>query len=95
MPLSSADLLQNVLEKKPSEFAGNFSSMVQDRVRDLIAGKRVEVAQNLFGTPPIEMASTVDTTDTGEAETGEGEAPEAGTEDQPETEEIPDDQETA
>lgn len=94
MPLSTNDLLQNVLEKKPSEFAGNFSSMVQDRVRDLIAGKRAEVAQSLFGTPPLEMA---DTTDTGEveAQAGEGETPEAGTEDQPETEETPDDQETA
>lgn len=58
---TTMDLVQNVTEKKPSEFQANFSELVTDRVRDLLAGKRVEIAKTLF-TPPVEQpAPVVDT----------------------------------
>lgn len=49
---TAMDLVQNTMDKKPGEFNNNFSELVTDRVRDIIAGKRVELAQNFFGSPP-------------------------------------------
>ena len=46
---TTLDLVANVTEKKPSEFQTNFASLVTDRIRDLVAAKRIEVAKNLFG----------------------------------------------
>lgn len=46
------DLIKNVVDQKPAEFAQSF----QDRIRDIISGKvadrKVQLAQTLFGQAP-------------------------------------------
>lgn len=46
---TALDLVHNTMEKKPGEFQTNFAGLVTDKIADIIAGKRIELAQSVFG----------------------------------------------
>jgi len=48
MPTTAVELVKNVMEKKPSEFGNNFAELVQDRIRELVVAKRMDVAGSMF-----------------------------------------------
>ena len=76
MPKTTLELVQNIADKKPSEFETNFAELVTDRIRDVLATKRQEVAQNLFSPPqqaPVETPAENGETPTETEKTTEGE----------------------
>lgn len=51
---TALDLVHNTMDKKPGEFQTNFAGLVTDKIADIIAGKRIELAQTVFGGVPPE-----------------------------------------
>jgi len=48
------DLVQPVIDAKPIDFDNAFAELMQARVADMVAAKKIEVAQNFFGDNPPE-----------------------------------------
>src|SRR3990172_2277183 len=44
-------LIQNLVDEKPSEFAQTFDSLLKDRIGDLVANRKLELSQAVFGAP--------------------------------------------
>lgn len=62
---TALDLVHNTMAKTPGEFQTNFSGLVTDKIAELIAGKRIELAQSIFGgVPPNEPDDEVDPPET-------------------------------
>ena len=74
--ITPIELIGNVIDKKPGEAAENFADLVLDRIQDVVAAKRIEVAKNLFGYdhPEVEDEPT-ETNDNNEPEETETEEP--------------------
>lgn len=57
---TALDLVHNTMDKKPGEFQTNFSGLVTDKIAEIIAGKRIELAKSVFGGVPPEEPDEVD-----------------------------------
>lgn len=44
-------LVQSVFDEKPQQFVDNFDAIMRDRVSDLVAQRKLDLQQNLFGAP--------------------------------------------
>lgn len=86
---TALDLVHNTMAKTPGEFQTNFAGLVTDKIADIIAGKRIELAQSVFGgVPPNEPNDEVDPPETDDDEFD-------GAEDDVEVEDKDDDEEEA
>ncbi len=45
------DLIKNLVDQKPSEFASTFDQLIKDRISQKVADKKVELSSTLFGSP--------------------------------------------
>ena len=64
------ELIQSIIDAKPVEFDKQFASLVQDRVTNLVADKKIEIAQTFF-SPPEEEAADDEVTDEPSEEEGD------------------------
>ncbi len=49
--VETSDLVRNVVDKTPSEFASTFDALLKDRIAQKVADKKLELSQSLFGAP--------------------------------------------
>lgn len=61
---TSIDLVKHVIEKKPSDFSTNFAELVTDRLKDLVAARKVDIASKLFSNPDQQSAAPSPPVDT-------------------------------
>lgn len=66
-------IVKDIIDNNPSAAMDKMNDTMMDRVRDAIAGKRQEVAQNLLGTEPQEDEVETEVEDTETDETTEPE----------------------
>lgn len=52
--MEAINLIQLAADANPSKFQDVFNELIADKVRDAIAAKKIEVAQNYFATPQPE-----------------------------------------
>ena len=69
------DLIHQSVDDKPSEFATTFDELIKDRVAAAVAGKKVELAQRLFGNPELDDEPEEETPIEDEPENGDEETP--------------------
>ena len=56
MPITSMDLVANILDNKPAEVSAGFHQMMMDKVHAIVNDHKKVVAANLFGggeTPTV------------------------------------------
>jgi len=63
--IESHELMQSVIDAKPVNFDTDFAALMQARVAELVADKKIEIAQNFFG----DQDATVEVSDELEADT--------------------------
>lgn len=56
-------IVQNIANDKPADAMDQVNDLMLDKARDAIAGKRQEVAADLFGEPQQEFEAEVDETE--------------------------------
>lgn len=53
MPLTSMDLVANILDNKPAEVSAGFHQIMMDKVAAMVDTHRKTVAANLFGSAAV------------------------------------------
>lgn len=48
------NLIQAAIDKSPLNFASEFNSIMTDKITDAITDRRIEIAQNIYGSPDTE-----------------------------------------
>jgi hypothetical protein len=49
--IETKDLFQNVIDKKPAEFVSTFDTLMKNKISELVANKKLELSDALFGAP--------------------------------------------
>ncbi|HYT45414.1 MAG TPA: hypothetical protein VEP90_24005 [Methylomirabilota bacterium] len=47
----TGDLIKNLVDQKPNEFASTFDQLVKDRISQKVADTKVQLSSTLFGSP--------------------------------------------
>jgi hypothetical protein len=69
-PVTPDDLMIATMNQNPSDFAGAFDALLKDKISDLVAQKKLELADRWFGAPEglEQPEGEVDNNEKGETE---------------------------